>query len=281
MIQPASHRRLIVNFRTHQTSDTGAVSSHNVRLECARAWDPFLPTLLSLSLSLSLPLSLFLSVFCSFTHSHTEHTHTLPTRRRLVWKSSEYWGATFQVVTRRFTGVTSNVQNVQNVHWKEICTHQQVIARENTNNCLLFNEDIEATAIQHVEGEVWGATTVKTEGCSFAEMTLCIFSFHCEWNEMRSRRGEDFSENAVFTSRRAHREQRGLFCAYIFCRHRSTTRLWKKKTHTHTHTHSAHLRHLLVLGLRRHSYINSVKPEDACGDYSGMSVLFQIHVSLV
>ncbi|TNN73787.1 hypothetical protein EYF80_015995 [Liparis tanakae] len=29
MIHPASHRRLIVNFRTHQASDTAAVSSRN------------------------------------------------------------------------------------------------------------------------------------------------------------------------------------------------------------------------------------------------------------
>lgn len=67
--------------------------------------------------------------------------------------------------------------------------------------------------------------------CSYGA-TLCIFSFHCEWSEMWSRRGEDCSENAAFTSRCAQREQRGFFCAYIFCRHQSTTRLCKKKKHT-------------------------------------------------
>lgn len=52
VIHPPSHQRLIVNFRTRQTSDAGAVSSYNVTPQCARGWEP------SLSLSFRCILSL-------------------------------------------------------------------------------------------------------------------------------------------------------------------------------------------------------------------------------
>ena len=106
-----------------------------------------------------------------------------------------------------------------------------------------------------------------------------FFSLRVEWNVITSRWRLLWKCSVYITA--CSKGTKRIFFLRIHFLSSSEHYQAKKKKHTHTHTHSAHLRHLLMLTLRRHSYINSVKSEDARGDYSGVSVLFQIHVSLV